>query len=86
MLAAQDRRGPIIVDGRVEQQAALRRVATDVARVTLSDVFQALIGEVGGLVAADASALTPYETDGTVALCCATTRASSVRERIPSLR
>jgi len=51
-----------------EEQAALRRVATLVARgAPSSDVFEALIGEVGRLLPADAAALARYETDGTVA-------------------
>jgi signal transduction histidine kinase len=51
-----------------EEQAALRRVATLVARgASSSDVFEALIGEVSRLLPADAAALTRYETGGMVA-------------------
>jgi len=50
-----------------DEQAALRRVATLVARgVPPADVFQAVSAEVARLVPADAAALTRYESDGTV--------------------
>jgi signal transduction histidine kinase len=50
-----------------EEQAALRRVATLVARgAPPAEVFEAVIAEVGRLVPADAAALVRYETDGTV--------------------
>ncbi|MFL5962664.1 MAG: GAF domain-containing sensor histidine kinase [Gaiellaceae bacterium] len=51
----------------VEEQAALRRVATLVARgAPPADVFEAVTAEVAQLVPGDAAALTRYETDGTV--------------------
>src|SRR3954471_6616673 len=51
----------------VEEQAALRRVATLVARETAPDaVFAAVVGEVGELLAADAAHLGRYDEDGTV--------------------
>jgi GAF domain-containing protein len=50
-----------------EEQAALRRVATLVARgARPADVFEAVSAEVARVVLADAAALTRYETDGTV--------------------
>src|SRR5947208_15191910 len=50
-----------------DEQAALRRVATLVARETSPDaVFAAVAREVGELVAADAAHLGRYEADGTV--------------------
>jgi len=49
-----------------EEQAALRRVATLVARgAPPAEVFDAVTGEVGRLVGADEAALRRYETDGT---------------------
>ena len=51
----------------VEQQSALRRVATLVARaVPSAEVFEAVTGEVGLLSGADLARLERYETDGTV--------------------
>jgi signal transduction histidine kinase len=51
----------------VDEQAALRRVATLVAQgAPPAQVFQAVSGEVGGLVGADAAGLRRYESDGTV--------------------
>ncbi|MDQ6852777.1 MAG: GAF domain-containing protein [Actinomycetota bacterium] len=51
-----------------EEQAALRRVATLVAGgAPPVEVFEALIGEVGRLLPADAAALTRYEIDDTIA-------------------
>ncbi|HET6945757.1 MAG TPA: GAF domain-containing protein, partial [Gaiellaceae bacterium] len=53
----------------VEEQAALRRVATLVAEgAPPAAVFEALIAEVGQLVPTDAAALTRYEPDGTVTM------------------
>src|SRR5205823_4131288 len=50
-----------------DQQAALRRVATLVARETGPDaVFAAVAREVGELLAADAAHLGRYDGDGTV--------------------
>jgi signal transduction histidine kinase len=50
-----------------EEQAALRRVATLVAAGTPpAEVFEAVSAEVALLIAADGSALTRYEEDGTV--------------------
>ena len=51
----------------VEEQAALRRVATLVAAgAQPAEVFEAVSAEVAALIAADGSALTRYEADGTV--------------------
>src|SRR4051812_46828224 len=51
----------------VEEQAALRRVATLVASgASAAEVFEAVSAEVAALIAADGSALTRYEEDGTV--------------------
>jgi GAF domain-containing protein len=64
----------------VEEQAALRRVATLVARgAPPAEVFEAVIVEVARLVGADAAALGRFEPDGTV------TVASSWSERGPSV-
>ena len=50
-----------------EEQAALRRVATLVARgATPAEVFAAVSAEVAGMVLADGAALTRFEADGTV--------------------
>ena len=50
-----------------EGQAALRRVATLVAAgAAPAEVFEAVSAEVAALIAADGSAVTRYETDGTV--------------------
>ena len=50
-----------------EEQAALRRVATLVAAgAPPAEVFEAVSAEVAALIAADGSALTRYEEDGTV--------------------
>jgi signal transduction histidine kinase/uncharacterized protein YoaH (UPF0181 family) len=50
-----------------DEQAALRRVATLVAwGAPPGEVFEAVIGEVGRLVGADAAALSRYERDGTL--------------------
>ena len=58
-----------------KEQAALRRVATLVARsAPPAEVFEAVIAEVGGLVPADAAALSRYETDGTLTLIGAWTK------------
>jgi signal transduction histidine kinase/uncharacterized protein YoaH (UPF0181 family) len=55
------------LDRLVEEQAALRRVATLVAlEASPAEVFEAISAEVGRLVPADAAALCRYETDGTV--------------------
>jgi signal transduction histidine kinase len=49
-----------------EEQAALRRVATLVARgARPAEVFEAVTGEVGRLIGADEAALRRYESDGT---------------------
>jgi signal transduction histidine kinase len=51
----------------VEEQAALRRVATLVASgAPPAEVFEAVSAEVAALIGADGSALTRYEEDGTV--------------------
>ena len=51
----------------LEEQAALRRVATLVAAgAPAADVFMAVSAEVAALVDADGSALTRYEADGSV--------------------
>jgi signal transduction histidine kinase/uncharacterized protein YoaH (UPF0181 family) len=50
-----------------EEQAALRRVATLVARgASPAEMFEAVSAEIAQLVPADGSALTRYERDGTV--------------------
>jgi signal transduction histidine kinase len=50
-----------------EEQAALRRVATLVAAgAPPAEVFEAVSAEVAALIAADGSALTRYEADGTM--------------------
>jgi signal transduction histidine kinase len=50
----------------LEEQAALRRVATLVARaVSPAEVFEAVAGEVARLLEAPATGLLRYETDGT---------------------
>jgi PAS domain S-box-containing protein len=52
---------------RSEEQAALRRVATLVARgIAPADLFEAVCAEVGQLITADGAALTRFEPDGTV--------------------
>jgi signal transduction histidine kinase len=52
-----------------DEQAALRRLATLVARgAPPADVFQAVIAEVGRLVPADAAGLSRYESDGMTAV------------------
>jgi GAF domain-containing protein len=49
------------------EQAALRRVATLVARaVHPTELFVAVVAEVGGLLGADLAGMIQYETDGTV--------------------
>ena len=59
-----------------EMQAALRRVATMVARgAPPAEVFEAVSAEVGRLVPADAAALARYEIDGTATLLGGWTRA-----------
>jgi signal transduction histidine kinase/ketosteroid isomerase-like protein len=59
--------------GRIaEQQAALRRVATLVARgVSRQSVFAAVNREIGGLVGADTTALMRFEPDDTITLVAA---------------
>lgn len=53
----------------LEEQAALRRVATLVAQnAQPAEVFEAVSAEVGRLVPADAAAVARYETDGTATL------------------
>ena len=55
-----------------EEQAALRRVATLVARgVSQDELFAAVIEEVGWLVSADPTALMRFEADDTVTLVAA---------------
>ncbi|HZE34604.1 MAG TPA: GAF domain-containing protein, partial [Actinoallomurus sp.] len=66
-----------------EEQAALRRVATLVARgAQPAEVFEAVSAEVGQLVPADAAAISRYGTDGTVTPLGAWTRASGHRMQI----
>ncbi|HZD96613.1 MAG TPA: GAF domain-containing sensor histidine kinase [Micromonosporaceae bacterium] len=63
-----------------EEQAALRRVATLVARgVQPAEVFEAVSAEVGRLVPADAAAIIRFGTDGTVTSLGAWTRAGGYR-------
>ncbi|WCB95459.1 hypothetical protein DSM104299_04204 [Baekduia alba] len=55
-----------------DEQAALRRVATLVARGERPNtVFDAMVVEVGRLLGADSAGLTRYEPDGTGTLVCA---------------
>jgi signal transduction histidine kinase len=66
-----------------EEQAALRRVATLVARgAPPAEVFDSLIGEVGRLLPADAAALTRYETDDTITQVTRWTRTGGY-DRVP---
>jgi GAF domain-containing protein len=66
-----------------EVQAALRRVATMVARgAKPADVFEAVSAEVGRLVPADAAALARYESDGTATLLGGWTRAGGFHLRV----
>jgi signal transduction histidine kinase len=52
-----------------EEQAALRRVATLVARrASAAEVFDAVVDEVGGLLGAPATRLLRYRADGTAAV------------------
>ncbi|MCU1614577.1 MAG: histidine kinase [Frankiales bacterium] len=54
-------------DGIAEEQAALRRVATLVARAAApEDVFTAVAEEVGRVLSADVTAMSRYDPDGTV--------------------
>ncbi|WP_344110425.1 GAF domain-containing protein [Kribbella alba] len=54
------------VERLVEEQAALRRVATLVARgVSPSEVFEAVAGEIGGLLRVAVTNMARYEPDGT---------------------
>ena len=51
----------------LEEQAALRRVATLVARaVSPSEIFETVLREVGLLSGADLARMERYEADGTV--------------------
>jgi PAS domain S-box-containing protein len=55
-----------------EEQAALRRVATAVARGGSSeDVFASTVGELHAVVAADATALVRYQSDGSIMVLAA---------------
>jgi signal transduction histidine kinase len=70
----------------LDQQTALRRVATLVARgVSPTDVFHAVTAEVGELLDADTTRLFRYETDGTAAVVAAhgEIRAVGVGTRLP---
>jgi GAF domain-containing protein len=62
-----------------EQQAALRRVATLVARgVTQQEVFAAVVEEVGRLLPVEYTLLGRYESDGTITFVAAWGRAGPV--------
>jgi len=53
------------LEGLAEQQAALRRLATQVARGASADEsYEAVIAEIGRLLQADVATLTRYEDDG----------------------
>ncbi|HEV7977698.1 DUF4118 domain-containing protein [Amycolatopsis sp.] len=66
-LAARLRRAALRSARLSEEQAALRRVATMVARsVPASEVFEAVTCEVGLLCGADLARMEQYEEDGTV--------------------
>jgi signal transduction histidine kinase len=70
----------------LDQQAALRRVATLVARgVSPTEIFDAVTAAVGELLGADTSRLVRYEADGTAAVVAAhgATELSSVGTRMP---
>ena len=70
-----------------EEQAALRRVATLVARgAPPAEVFEAVVTEVGQLVpGADAAALSRYETDDTLTLIGKWSRADGYAPRRSAL-
>ena len=62
--------------GLAQEQAALRRVATLVARgAAPEEVFAAVTGEVGQLLPVDSAAMGHYETDGTLAFVASWGRA-----------
>src|SRR4029077_12803143 len=51
--------------GFADEEAALRRVATLVARAAaLDELFAAVVGEVGGLLEVDHAVLSRYDADG----------------------
>src|SRR5438552_14757766 len=59
-----------------EEQAALRRVATLVARGTLpEEVFATVVDEVGQLLRVDLASICRYESDGTLTFVAAWGRA-----------
>ncbi|WP_345046387.1 DUF4118 domain-containing protein [Streptomyces rameus] len=67
-LAARLRRAVLTTERLLEEQAALRRVATLVAQsVPPSAVFEAVTREIGLLSGADVARMERYEADGTVA-------------------
>jgi signal transduction histidine kinase len=60
-----------------DEQSALRRVATLVAeRAPPTEVFEAVVAEVGRLIPTDAAALTRYEADGMVTVIGGWSRSS----------
>jgi GAF domain-containing protein len=66
-LANAQARGDL--EGLAEEQAALRRLATQVARGASADEsFEAVIAEIGRLLQADAATLARYEEDGAVVM------------------
>jgi len=63
-----------------DEQSALRRVATLVAeRAPPTDVFEAVVAEVGRLFPTDAAGLTRYEADGTVTVIGSWSRSGGYR-------
>jgi signal transduction histidine kinase len=75
-LAARARRRAVVTDSArselASEQAALRRVATLVARETAAeDVFAVVTEEVGRQLGADLAAMLRYETDGTATVVAA---------------
>jgi signal transduction histidine kinase len=65
-LAARSRREARVAAGLAEEQAALRRVATLVARgLPPTEIFAAVAEEVGGLVPVVGTRILRYEADGT---------------------
>jgi signal transduction histidine kinase len=66
-LAARLRRAALVAERLSDEQSALRRVATQVAKgVPAADLFTAVTREVGRLCDADLARMERYEPDGTV--------------------
>jgi signal transduction histidine kinase len=72
------------MSGLAEEQAALRRVATLVARgAAPEEVFAAVAEEVGRLCQADVTNMCRYEPDGTVTLVATIGKGSAIGSRWP---